>query len=233
MTLFYITGTSSGIGRDLAQLALQLGHMVIGLSRSNSLKHPNFKHLPLDLAKSEKLHDFEFNFKSDYSKIVLINNAGWLGEVKPFGKMDVKNFERTLAVNTLAPAILSNLFIKQSEELEAEKIIVNISSGAANYAIPSWSAYCASKAAMDMMTKAINVDHPEIHYWAIAPGVVDTAMQAEIRATDSNDFPDRQRFIDFKNQGDLTEPTLVASKIMSFIENPNTAPDSVFSLRNH
>ena len=232
MIQFFITGTSSGIGYQLARQALEQGHKVVGISRRHMINHPNYRHLTYNLSDYNNYKLINFNVNKEAKKLVLVNNAGWLGEVKPAGQISPESIERAYQINLIAPSILSKLFIAQTEKLDSEKVIINISSGAANYAVPSWSTYCASKAGINLFTKVLREDYPEIHSFAIAPGIVDTDMQGEIRMLDTEDFPDKQRFVDYKDKGELASPAEVAAKLLSIIEQPKTAPDCVFSLRD-
>lgn len=232
MTQFFITGTSSGIGYQMAMQALEQGHKVTGISRRHVIEHPNYRHLGYDLSAYENYKLINFNVNKEADKVVLVNNAGWLGEVKPAGHISPPSIERAYQINLVAPSILCKLFIEQTGSLASEKVIVNISSGAAKYAVLSWSTYCASKAGIDLFTKVLREDHPEIHSFSIAPGIVDTEMQGEIRRLDEDDFPEIQRFVDYKEKGELSAPADVASRLLKIIEHPETAPDCVFSLRD-
>ena len=124
------------------------------------------------------------------------------------------------------------MFIDQTQQSHQERIIVNISSGAGSYPIGSWSTYCAAKAGLSLFTEVMQVDHPDLHCFAISPGIVDTEMQGEIRRLDQNDFPDKQRFIDYKNKGELSQPAEVAQKILRIVNDVKLAPSTVFSLRD-
>ncbi len=229
---FFITGTSSGIGEALAKRALEEGHRVNGYSRRNSIKHPHYRHQSIDLSKLSSFTQLNFNLNKEAEKLVLINNAGWLGEVKPMGKLTPEKIDQVYRVNITAPAILTSLFLEQTENTGQERMIINISSGAGSYPVPSWSTYCSSKAALDMLTRVTQLDQPGVKCFSIAPGIVDTEMQGEIRRLDNDDFPEVQRFVDYKQKGDLAQPASVAKAIFSFVENPASAPSIVFSLRD-
>ncbi len=232
MIQFFITGTSSGIGYQLAMQALEQGHKVVGISRRNTIEHPNYRHHTYNLRSYSEYKLINFNINKEAEKLVLVNNAGWLGDVKPAAQVSPESIERAYQINLIAPSILSKLFIEQTEKLGAKKVIVNISSGAASYPVHSWSTYCASKAGINLFTQVLREDYPSIHSFAIAPGIVDTDMQGEIRRLDTDDFPDKQRFVDYKDKGELSRPSDVAAKLLKVIKEPETAPDCVFSLRD-
>lgn len=232
MKQFFITGSSSGIGKALALIALEAGHKVIGISRRHSIVHENYSHLSIDLADMDSYLKINFDRNRSADSLILINNAGWLGEVKSVSDLKPEKIKRAYNLNLLAPSILCKMFIDQTKNNNQERIIVNISSGAGAYPIASWSTYCASKAGLSLFTEVMQIDHPDVHCFAISPGIVDTEMQGEIRRVDQGDFPDKQRFVDYKNKGELTQPAEVAEKILKIIGNVKLAPSTVFSLRD-
>ncbi|MDZ7845430.1 MAG: SDR family NAD(P)-dependent oxidoreductase [Owenweeksia sp.] len=174
-----------------------------------------------------QLVNFDVNREAD--EIILINNAGTLGEIKPLGQISPPAIELAYQINLVAPSILCKLFIAQTSKRQQKRTIINISSGAAKYPVPSWSTYCASKSGLDLFTKVMAQDHPDVRCHAIAPGIVDTEMQGEIRQLKVDDFPEVGRFKDYKSQGELSDPKKVASKLHRLIENPDLAPGLVFS----
>lgn len=100
----------------------------------------------------------------------------------------------------------------------AEKRILHVSSGAARNAYPGWSVYCATKAALDHHARATVLDAaPGLRICSLAPGVIDTDMQAEIRATSLDRFPIRERFEALKREGQLTGAAECALKLVDFV----------------
>lgn len=230
MKQYFITGTSSGIGKALAEKALADGHKVVGISRRHIIEHENYRHLSYDLSDLENYHLINFAVNKEAEEVILINNAGTLGDVKPVGRQDPKATERAYQINVVAPSIFCQLFISQLGS--QRKKILNISSGAGQYPVPGWSTYCASKSAIDLFTQVLVKDHPELQAWAIAPGIVDTEMQGEIRKMEEENFPEVERFKEYKEKGELNSPREVADKLISVIDNPKKAPGIVFSIRD-
>ena len=96
--------------------------------------------------------------------------------------------------------------------------IVHISSGAARNAYPGWSIYCATKAALDHHARAVALDGDRaLRICSVAPGVVDTEMQAEIRGTELERFPLRERFDALKRDGQLATPEQSAQKVVDYL----------------
>jgi benzil reductase ((S)-benzoin forming) len=232
MKKFYITGTSSGIGYALAQYALENGHKVVGFSRRQKIKHPQYKHVKIDLGKLDQYVNITFDWETGVSEMILINNAGTLGDAKPVARLNPDKVAQAYALNITAPTVLCKLFISHTAANKIPVSILNISSGAASYAIPGWSTYCASKAALDMFSKVLKVDHPQVNVFSVGPGIVDTEMQGEIRSANESDFPELQRFIDYKKEGELASPAEVARKLHYVLEHPKEFSEVCFSLRD-
>ena len=238
MNYFYITGTSRGIGKAIAlQLLQDKNNYLIGLSRTNSIEHERFEFVKFDLADYQQVANYRFLDILDAEKVVLINNAGVIGDIKHAGNTDNKAIHDTFMVNTISPAVLMNNFLKAYAPLAIEKLIVNISSGAGRHAIESWASYCASKSALDMFStvvndeqKLINKTHP-VKVFSIVPGIVDTQMQDTIRKTDKADFGNVETFVNYKNDKQLAAPEKTASLLIKIISNPEKYKDVLLDVR--
>ena len=192
---FIITGTSSGIGKALCELLLEdENNKVIGISRTQKIEHSNYKHISLDLNDIAEIEALEFPGWSHAEQISLIHNAGWIGPIQKMGKQELGAIAASYLINLVAPAVLSNHFIAKYSSSNAQKVILSISSGAADTAISGWSTYCSSKAGLDMLSKCIDEEYDDIINLAIAPGKVDTPMQNDIRFADENEFPRLKEF---------------------------------------
>ena len=243
---YYITGTSRGIGKAFAEYLLENpSNQVIGISRQRNIKHPNYKHFYLDLTDVNTLADFKFDLHNNAKKIYLINNAGALGFIKPVGKLEASTIIKNYTLNLIAPSVLTNAFINCYNSTDAEKVIVNISSGAGKTPIDGWAVYCASKAGIDMFSRVINEEqkiraqHPSsaIHkgfkIFSIAPGVVNTDMQDEIRSASKDDFSRLENFIEYKVNNQLLEPSIIARKYFTILENVNEIKDVLISIKDY
>ncbi len=241
MRYFIITGTSRGIGKGLVDYFLKdKNTMVTGISRTQ-VQRPSeqYSHFAFDLSDLDRLEQEASGFfpsRENGDEVVLINNAGLLGDVGPLGSIIMDNFRKVMDVNVSAAAILMNAFIAQYAALDAKKVIVNISSGAGKSPVDGWSAYCTSKAAIDMLSR-VAAEECALHgngirVFSIAPGVVDTDMQGEIRKVDKAQFSNIQRFLDLKANGDLSESAAVAEKLARVVENPEKFEDVLLDVRN-
>lgn len=241
MNYYIITGASKGIGKAIAEELLKDdNNHVVGVSRTNSIKHQNYRYQPLDFSDIEAVeHNLQKVFLpyKDAERLVLINNAGVLGDIGYVGeKMPNERFEFVFDVNVIVPAMLMNTFLEVYQQVPCEKVIVNISSGAGKYPIDGWASYCASKAAIDMLSQTIqleqNVRGTGVKVYSLSPGVVDTAMQEHIRESDEQHFSNIERFREYKEKGELASPKDVGKKITQFLHSTDKYTDVMVSVRD-
>jgi len=231
----YITGSSSGIGKALCEQLLGEGFHVIGISRKNDIAHPNFEFIACDLADLSQASKLSFHKKGELT--VLVNNAGVVGDIKRVGGIDNQAIEQVLKVNSIAPQILCNNFVKTFQDESGEFHILNISSGAGKSAIDAWSSYCSSKAALDLYSETISgeLDWMEKSNWKVhscAPGVVDTNMQTAIRSANPADFNRSDYFHDLKKNDELSAPEQVAKKLHELITKRHDFNEVIVSVRD-
>ncbi len=235
---YFITGTSKGIGKALAERILERNDVsVTGIARTNSLSATNFRFVPMDLSDVKAAVDFEFPACSDATKIVLVNNAGALGKVKRVGELNSNDIISVLNLNLSSVTALINKFLATFSKKNVPLVILNISSGAGKNAIDGWAAYCASKAGLDMFSKVVAEElaisgKKHIRIFSVAPGVVDTAMQDQIRTSSEADFSRIQQFIEYKSTGQLADPRLIAEKLLSILDRPEKNAETIFSAKD-
>ena len=227
-----ITGSSKGIGKELSLLLLEKGYTVFGYSRTNSIRHKNFHFNQIDLSSIQNLESINFPKLDEDEHVCLINNAGEIGEIDKFGNKKTNDIINEFNLNTVAPSILSNSFIRSYQGQSNQPIIINISSGAALRPIESWGTYCQSKAALDMLTKIINQEHNSIKAYSIYPGVVDTEMQKKIRDTDIEKFALKDVFVEYFRNNELVDPKIISKKIYHILSNLDLFEDNMISLRD-
>jgi len=239
MRKFFVTGSSKGLGLAITNLLLQETDVeVTGISRNNSLVHDRYEYIQLnleDVYDLAKQADGLFNGLSDFEEIILINNAGYLGDIQYLGEIDHQEFIKVMNVNVTAPAILMNAFIRNFGNTDAKNVIVNIGSGAGRHPYDGWGAYCSSKAALDMLSEVADLENDlrgkGFRIVSLAPGPVDTGMQNIVRSTAVEDFSQLHKFIALKESGQLPTVEETAGKILSFIAEIDQFEGSIQDIR--
>lgn len=217
-----LTGHTRGLGDALCQDMLERGIAVLGVSRTRSaIASDQLTQSEVDLTDSHALAAWIASgvlaeFVRGAQTVLLINNAGMLQPVGPVERQDVSAIGRAVALNVSAPLMLSAAVAAASMDAK-DRRIVHISSGAGRSAYPGWSLYCATKAALDHHARAVMLDdNHALRIASVAPGVIDTAMQAEIRSSDLTQFPLREKFDELKRQGQLSTPADAARKVLDY-----------------
>ncbi len=174
-----ITGVSSGLGEALATKYLENGDTVyaIGKTLPKKLDHyPHFFFFPYDLSETFMIQSTLKEFFQHRSFDIVILNAGLLGEIKPLSQTDLMDAKAVMEVNVWANKELIDTLQAHAQV----KQIVGISSGAAVNGSKGWGAYSLSKAALNMLLSVYAKELPEIHFTALAPGVIHTPMVQHI-----------------------------------------------------
>ena len=179
-----ITGTSRGIGHELALQFANAGHQVLAISRKTPqdlLEHQNITCLSVDLSEENDLQQVG-NFLSATWKSVdaIIHNAGSL-ILKPFAEITTAEFEKVYKVNVFAVAALTRIALPY---LQKGSHVVSISSmggiqGSVKFA--GLSAYSSSKGALITLSELLAEEYRDrgISFNVLALGSVQTEMLAE------------------------------------------------------
>ena len=119
--------------------------------------------------------------------------------------------------------------MRHLRERGGEGVLINVSSGAAWNPYEGWGAYCAGKAGVERLTEVVAAEEADsgLRAYSVAPGVVDTAMQERIRSSNSEDFPDIDRFIEMKQANSFNTPEFVAEQFLAIAFDPDARPESV------
>ena len=223
--LVVITGASSGLGLALAR-SVPFPAVVVDISRSGPPEDSGVAHFPADLsdpddwvAVGDELR--RLIVESDPRRAVLIHAAGTLTPIGFAGEVDSASYTSNVLLNSAAGQVLGHHFLASLAGREGSHDLVIISSGAASSVYAGWSSYGAGKAALDQWVRTVGAEQDKrggVRVSAIAPGVVATAMQAEIRSVAEQDFPEVDRFHDLHEQGDLVDPDVAARRIWTAIE---------------
>jgi benzil reductase ((S)-benzoin forming) len=229
-TLVIVTGASRGIGLAFARAVPFPGARVVDVSRRGG---SGFEHLGADLSQPAGWRAVADFFERevagfDGERVVFCHNAGTLQPMGYAGEVDAAAYERQVLLDSASPQVLGAAFLAACRRTRAECHLLMISSGAARSVYEGWSAYGAGKAALDQWVRTAGAEQARRGHCrivAVAPGVVETAMQAEIRAMDPRDFPEVARFVELHEQGALRDPEAVARELWALLgrELPNGA----------
>jgi NAD(P)-dependent dehydrogenase (short-subunit alcohol dehydrogenase family) len=206
-----ITGASRGIGAAAAIAFARGGGRVFALSRSGAPPADapaNVTALACDVAEPASVgRAFEAIHADGAHVRVLVNNAGAIEPIGKIGAVDVVAWAKVVRAN-LEGALYCIHASLTGMIAVGDGIIINISSGAASRPLEGWSAYCASKAGLAMLTRSVHEEYGAdgIACVGFRPGVVDTAMQSAIRQSGINAVSRIPR-------ADLRSPASVAEAI--------------------
>lgn len=232
MDYYYVTGTSRGLGRAIAESLLEdAGATVIGIARGEGLSHPRYRHCNLDLADLDAVAAYDFDPQLDARHAVLVNNAA-VFTIRRFGECDPETIVDSLNVNLVAPTLLTNAFIKAYGETAAELLICNLTAGSAHMPVEGAALYSAPKAALELTTEIIReearLSNPRLRALCINPGSMDTGMQAYMRSFDAEDWELSEAARGWERDGLLLQPGVVAAGIAAVLKRPDLAPETIF-----
>ncbi len=227
-----VTGASRGIGaaiaRSWAARGLRLG--VCARGEPALAAGPGVVAERLDVTDEAALEAFVARVADRFGAIdCWVNNAGVLEPIAPLRDVSAADFRRHVDVNLTGVFLGTRAFVRHRRAHGGGGVLINLSSGAAQSAYAGWAAYCAAKAGVDRLTEVVQLEEAEsgLRAHAVAPGVVDTAMQAQIRATPAERFPSRPRFLELARTDAFNTPGFVAERLLALAFDPQERPDSV------
>jgi len=245
--LYILTGASRGMGLAIAQQLLQPGHALLCISRQTSdalaaqAQQVNcpLEQWPLDLAHGREaaamLHQWLGRPAARHASATLINNAGMIPHIAPLSELAPEELAQALRVDLEAPLLLSAAFLAATESWDVPRRILNISSGLGRRPMASQAAYCAAKAGLDHATRCLALEEARkpngAKVCALAPGVIDTDMQVQLRGAEAAAFPDRARFEQLKAGGQLDSPEAAARKVLAYLDRPDFGSEPVADVR--
>jgi benzil reductase ((S)-benzoin forming) len=249
--LYIITGASRGMGLALAEQLTATNNQLICISRQANTAlqakadqtNVSLTQWQLDLSNStaavEKLvawFSMPQNSTSNFASATLINNAGVIAKIGPLSDSDPADLANALRVGLEAPMQLTAAFLKCTASWSIPKKVLNISSGLGRRALASQAAYCAAKAGMDHYTRCVALDEALKENGAkvcsLAPGVIDTDMQIQLRSASDANFPDRAGFVAMKDKGQLSSPEQAASKLIAYLNRADFGSNPVADVRD-
>ncbi len=233
--LYILTGASRGMGLAMARHILSQGHHLITMARRRNdeldtvarTQQATLEQWQHDLstpeAAAQQLRTWlSAQEESRYARVVLINNAGVIPPIAPLAHTDWSAISHALRVGLEAPMLLTSAFLQATEHWSILRRVLNISSGLGRRAIASQATYCAAKAGMDNFSLSVALDEAAkpngAKICSLAPGVIDTDMQLQLRSASVQDFPGVGRFADLKASGQLTSPEAAGARVLAWLE---------------
>lgn len=247
--LTILTGASRGMGLTMACQLLSQGHTVLCISRNEQAalaEHAQGTSATLiqwchDLADSaalgERLESWLREQESAaWSSATLINNAGMIPHIGPLGDVPPDELAQAMRVGLEAPMQLAAAFLRATSAWQGERKLLNISSGLGRRAMASQAAYCAAKAGMDQFTRCVALEEAGkpngAKVCSLAPGVMDTDMQVQLRGADAADFPDQGSFANLKAGGLLTPADEAGRRVLAWLARPDFGTQAVADVRD-
>lgn len=235
--LTILTGGSRGMGLAMGQQLLRQGHTLLSIARKSSETLAASANTPTQLiqwqqdlaqsaASAQRLSTWLGTLDADdWECITLINNAGVIPQIAPLSQLPAADLINALRVGLEAPMAMTGAFLAATAEWKAERKVLNISSGLGRRPMASQASYCTAKAGMDQYSRCVALEEAAkprgARICSLAPGVIDTDMQVQLRSADQSDFPDVGNFAQLKSTGKLTSPEEAAARVLAWLERPD------------
>ncbi|CAN5676364.1 SDR family oxidoreductase [soil metagenome] len=216
-----ITGASRGLGAGLASRFAEHG-TALGLCARHEPVAPAGSRAvcaAVDVTDATAVAAFADDVTEALGPIDLwVNNAGVLEPLGPQRDHDPSEVDRALLANIGGVANGTRAFTRLARSgPSGRRVLVNVSSGASRSVYEGWSIYGATKAAVDHFTEIVAAEEPGVACHAVAPGVIETDMQARIRATDEATFPAVGRFRQIHADRSANAPAWVADHLAGLL----------------
>jgi NAD(P)-dependent dehydrogenase (short-subunit alcohol dehydrogenase family) len=228
MPVCILTGASRGLGLAMATQLRAQGCRLLTLARTpnRALDGSGVEQWAVDLAApaaaTERLRAWVGALpRADVASLTLINNAAGLARLAPLGDVEPDDLAAALRVGLEAPMLLTSAFLGASADLHVPRKVLNISSGLGRHAMAGSAVYCAAKAGLDHLSRAVALEEAARPNGAkivsLAPGVIDTDMQVQLRSADPAEFGEHARFSALQAEGRLDSPEAAAAKVLAWL----------------
>jgi len=245
--LTILTGASRGMGLAMARQLMDAGHDLLCISRKTNEELAQqaartgrrCEQWPQDLARAEtaaaRLETW-LQAHDGPDSVTLINNAGLIPRVAPLDDIPVGQLAEAMRVDLEAPLLLTAAFLRATAGWSVPRRILNISSGLGRRAMAAQAAYCAAKAGMDHFSRCVALEQARLPNGAkicsLAPGVIDTDMQVQLRGAETDRFPDKGNFVGLKEKGMLSSPDEAAARVLAVLARPDFGANPVADVRD-
>lgn len=250
LDLYVLTGTSRGLGAALAGQVLGTAASLLAMAR-----HANPWLAAEALRRGARLQQCEIDLadataaarelrqwlcRQDRDRVrsaTLINNAAALARPGPVEIADDAELSQVLRVDIEAPILLTSAFLGATRGWPGARRVLHISSGAGRRPLAGSSSYCAAKAALDHFARAVALDEQRhgpagARIVSLAPGVIDTDMQATLREADPEVFGERPFFVDLHERGQLLTAQAAATRVLAYLAREDFGSQPVADVRD-
>ncbi|MBB4891154.1 NADP-dependent 3-hydroxy acid dehydrogenase YdfG [Streptomyces olivoverticillatus] len=218
MATHLITGAGSGIGEAVARRLLERGDELYLLARDAGRakelaeRFPGARTLVADLANPDRL-SWALSHQSLPERIDSLLHIAGVADLGPVGELTTKTWNRTLAVNLVAPAELTRLVLPQLRVSKGQVVFVN--SGSGLNANADWAAYAASKHGLKALADSLRAEEHAagVRVTSVYPGRTATAMQEKVHRQEGKEYQP-EKWID---------PASVAATVLLAIDLPRDA----------
>ena len=237
------------MGLAMAEQLIDAGHELVCISRKTNdtltaraaAKGCKIEQWPQDLVRGESAAArlriwLKERDPQAMDSVTLINNAALMPQIGPLADLPAAGLAEAMRANLEAPMLLSSAFLYATSDWRATRKLLNISSGLGRRAMAAQAAYCAAKAGMDHFTRCVALEQALLPNGArvcsLAPGVIDTDMQVQLRGADEADFPDRGNFVGMKEKGALASPEQAAASVLAYLARVDFGASPVGDVRD-
>jgi benzil reductase ((S)-benzoin forming) len=237
-----VTGASRGMGEAIALACAARGEQVLGLSRGHctALAAAGAEQWAVDLSEAapvaQRLGEWlRARRDQPMSSVRLINNAGVIAPLRDLSRIDAADTLQALRVGLEAPALLCAAFIAATADWAVPRRVLNISSGLGRRAMAGSASYCAAKAGLDHLSRCLALEEAArpngARVVSLAPGVIATDMQVQLRGADPTEFADRSAFVAMHDSGQLLSPEAAAGRVLAFLDRADFGEQPVADVR--
>ena len=250
-SLVILTGASRGLGQAMAAQYLADGAFVLGLSRKQSTELKasgagGLEQWPVDLSDplpaAERLGTWLADFERRAggtlpSRVRVIHNAALLSDPGDVSDADPAELAQSLRIGLEAPVALTAAFLRATAHWSAsDRRVLFVSSGLGRRAMAGSAAYCAQKAGLDHFARALALEEEGrprgARVASVAPGIIDTDMQKQLRGADVQRFAAQTQFDEWHRTGALDSPATAAAKVIALLERADYGANPVTDVRS-
>lgn len=246
MHLTVITGASRGLGLAVTAQLLQRGHHVLALARGPVTPAAGgsgrLEAWPVDLAEAAPVAERLMAWlaavpRSGLASATLINNAGVVSKPAPLSALAPATVAHDLRVGLEAAALLTGAFLQATAAWGVPRKVLLVSSGLGRRGMAGSALYCTAKAGMDNLARALALEEAErgaggARVCSLAPGIIDTDMQVQLRGADPARFSSQGVFAAMKSEGRLDSPDTAAAKVLRYLARPDFGANPVASVND-